>query len=135
MIFLDTSAIYALADRDDPNHEQATAAFQGFVNDGEEILAHSYVLVESAALLQRRLGLNSALLFLQESQALFQVHWVDSHDHAEAVELLKERGRRRLSLVDCVSFAVMRRYEVDRALAFDSDFEAEGFTLYPMPAV
>ena len=56
MIFLDTSAIYALADRDDPNHSQAAAAFRRLLEDGEEALVHSYILVESAALLQRRLG-------------------------------------------------------------------------------
>lgn len=133
MIFLDTSAIYALADRGDPNHSQAAAAFQRLLEDGEEALVHSYVLVESAALLQRRLGLDSALQFLQESRA-FQVHWVGSHDHEQAVELLKERGRRGLSLVDCASFAVMRHYQVDQALAFDADFESEGFALYRVPA-
>lgn len=134
MIFLDTSAIYALADRGDPNHSVAAAAFRRLLEDGEEALVHSYVLVESAALLQRRLGLDSALQFLQESQA-FQLHWVGSRDHEEAVGLLKERGRRGLSLVDCASFAVMRHYQVDQALAFDADFEAEGFALYRAPTV
>ena len=32
-----------------------------------------------------------------------------------------------MSLVDCVSFVVMRRYGVKLCLAFDVDFEREGF--------
>ena len=48
-------------------------------------------------------------------------------DHDEAVGLLEERNKRGLSLVDCMSFAVMRKYRVTAALADDADFEAEGF--------
>ena len=129
MIFLDTSAIYALADQGDPNHGEALMAFRRLLEDGEDILVHNYILVEAAALLQRRLRLDSALQFLQESQG-FQVHWVSSGDHEEAARLLGERGKRGLSLVDCASFAIMRRYQVNHALAFDVDFEQEGFILY-----
>ena len=132
MILLDTSAIYALADLGDPNHREALVAFRRLLEDGEDILLHSYVLVGAAALLQRRLGLDSALKFLQESQG-FQVHWVSSGDHEEAVGLLEERGKRGLSLVDCASFAIMRHYQVSQALAFDTDFEQEGFVLYQGP--
>lgn len=64
MIFLDTSAVYALADQDDPNHGEALMAFRRLLGDGEDILVHNYILVEAAALLQRRLGLDSALQFL-----------------------------------------------------------------------
>lgn len=90
------------------------------------LLTHNYVLVESAAVLQRRLGLTSALSFLDESKT-FRVHWVTPEDHTEAVELLERRGKRYLSLVDCMSFVVMKHYGITTALAYDSDFQAEGF--------
>ena len=127
MIFLDTSVIYALADRADPNHLRAKEMFASALQAGEDLLTHSYVLVESAALLQSRLGLSAALRFLDESQS-FRVHWVTPRDHQEAIQLLRERGRRGLSLVDCVSFVVMRRHGVSTYLAFDEDFAREGFT-------
>ncbi len=128
MIFLDTSAIYAIADQADPNHARAMALVAQAQREGESFLVHNYVLVESTALLQRRLGLESALLFIQESER-FRIHWVGAREHREAVELLRERGRRGLSLVDCVSFVVMRQEGVARVLAFDTDFEREGFQL------
>lgn len=127
MIFLDTSAIYALADANDPNHARAVDLFDDALK--ERVLVHSYVIVESVALLQNRLGLPVALQFLRDSEA-FTVHWVASADHRRAVRLLGERGRRGLSLVDCVSFLVMRRHSLAEALAFDPDFEMEGFQLY-----
>ncbi len=88
-----------------------------------------HVLIESAALLERHLGLDTALRFLGEAQA-FRVCWVTAGDHGKAVELLREKGLRGLSLVDCVSFLVMRRLGVGRALAFDDDFAHEGFSVY-----
>ena len=94
--------------------------------DGLPLHTHNYVLVESAAVLQRRFGLTSALSFLAESRT-FTVHWITPEDHAEAVELLERRGKRNLSLVDCMSFIVMRQYGITTALVYDSDFQAEGF--------
>lgn len=129
MIFLDTSAIYALADQGDPNHAQAREIFRQALESGEAILTQSYVLVEAAALLQHRLGLTSAALFLRDAEA-FEVHWVTADDHHAGVALLEERGQRQLSLVDCVSFLLMRRRGVRQALAFDEDFRREGFSLY-----
>jgi predicted nucleic acid-binding protein len=41
------------------------------------------------------------------------------------------QGKRRVSLVDQVSFLVMRRRGARTAMAFDRDFEEEGFKLYP----
>ncbi len=126
MIFLDTSAVMALADSGDEHHAKAVAAMAKLTAEGDALLTHNYVLVESAALLQRRLGLHSSLAFLKDAEKL-TVHWITPGDHDEAVGLLKERNRRRLSFVDCMSFVVMRKYGVTAALAYDADFEAEGF--------
>ena len=129
MTFLDTSAIYALADERDANHRDAVVLFRMALERAEELLVHNYILVESAALLQRRLGLSSVLRFLEDAKS-FRVHWISEEDHDNAVALLNQRSRRGLSLVDCMSFVVMRDYGVQDSLAYDSDFEREGFTVY-----
>lgn len=129
MIFLDTSAVLALADTGDQHHTESVAALEQLTSEGHGLLTHNYILVESAALLQSRIGLASALAFLTDAEQ-FTVHWVTPADHAEAVDLLAERDRRRLSLVDCMSFMVMRKYAVGKALAYDADFQVEGFELY-----
>lgn len=129
MIFLDTSAIYALADKSDPNHAAAYKKFDLASKSGETFLLHNYVLVESAALFQARLGLASALLFLEEAKS-FEVEWVDMELHEEAVRELERIGKRGISLVDCTSFIVMRRRGVEKVLAFDPDFQNQGFSLY-----
>ena len=130
MIFLDTSAIYALADPGDANHDQALRLFGRAIEASETILLHNYVVLEAAELLQHRLGITSAVRFLRETNN-FYIHWMSAEDHQNAVGILEERARRGLSLVDCTSFVVMRQYGVTEALAFDPDFVQEGFTLYP----
>ena len=129
MIFMDTSAIYALADKADPNHITAYNKFEDILKSGEVPLLHNYILVESAALLQARLGLPSAILFLKDARS-FEVEWVDLDLHEEAAKELERIGKRGISLVDCTSFLVMRRKGVQKVLAFDPDFHDQGFTIY-----
>lgn len=129
MIFVDTSALFALADRGDPHHAQAKAWLQAALEAQEELLTHNYVLVEAMALIQHRLGLPAALKLAQSAQA-FEIEWVHQGLHEEAVERLARARRRPVSLVDQVSFLVMRARGVTRALALDRDFLAEGFQLY-----
>lgn len=128
MIFIDTSAIYALADRADPNHARATERFATLLESGARLLTHNYVLVEAMALLQRRLGLDAALR-LAADVAAFEVEWVTQRMHDAAVASLDEGGSRGVSLVDHVSFLVMTSRDVQRAFAFDEDFAVRGFEL------
>ena len=129
MIFLDTSAIYALADRGDANHRRAVDLFREALASGEQFLTHSYVLVEGMALLQQRLGPTAALT-LAEDAAAFEVEWITRDIHSEAVQWLRTAARRQISLVDAASFIVMRVRHVKVALAFDPHFAEEGFRLF-----
>lgn len=127
MIFLDTSAIYALADRSDANHDRAKRQFAHILKTSWPVVTHNYVLVESFALLQHRLGLASAVA-LQESSRAFEVVWIDEDLHGEAATRWS-RGRRSLSFVDQVSFVLMERRRIEVAFAFDPDFVKAGFQL------
>jgi predicted nucleic acid-binding protein len=129
MIFLDTSAIYALADKTDPNHAAAYKKFQNVLESEEVFLLHNYILLESVALLQARLGLTSAVFFLRNAKS-FEVEWVGQNLHEEAEKELERIRKRGISLVDCTSFIVMRKRGVKKVLAFDPDFQDQGFTIY-----
>jgi len=129
MILLDTSAIYALADKADTNHMTVYKKFEGALKSGETFLLHNYILLESAALLQARLGLPSVVLFLKDAKS-FEMEWVDRDLHEEAAKELERIGKRGISLVDCTSFLVMRRKGIQKVLAFDPDFQDQGFTIY-----
>ncbi len=125
MIFFDSSAAYAIADRADPNHGKARSLYEGLPKT-LGLLTHNYVLVECAAVLQRRMGAPTALRFAEEARQL-EVVWIDRGLHEEAVQRLALKKRRHASLVDEVSFLVMRQRGIDTAFAFDADFVREGF--------
>lgn len=127
MIFLDTSAVFALANNKDEHHEEAKRAFASAWRAGEQIVTHGYVLCESAALLHNRLGHASALSFLK-TVSNYSVRWISQELHAEAVEEFAIRQKPGLSFVDVTSFLVMRREGITSYLGYDKHFEEEGFT-------
>lgn len=129
MIFLDTSGIYALADRDDANHDEAVRLFRMALESGETMIIHNYILVESAALLQRRLGPEIMLAFLDEAKSFKRV-WIDEDLHEQAVGYLRKKSISRLSLVDALSFIIMERADISHFIGFDRHFEDAGFSRY-----
>jgi predicted nucleic acid-binding protein len=100
-------------------------------NSAESLLTHEYVVVETTALLQRRLGLGAVRRLVDDLLPLVEIAWVDAGLHAEAREAMLAAGRRNVSLVDWTSFLVMRRHGVRQAFTFDDDFALEGFEVVP----
>jgi predicted nucleic acid-binding protein len=129
MIFLDTSAIYALADRDDKHHLEAVRLYQEALTNREGFIVHNYILVESAALLQRRLGLAIAIQFLRDART-FTIIWVDDDLHDNARRRLEAPNSAQISFVDAMSFQVMTRHRIVNCLTFDKHFAQEGFSLF-----
>lgn len=128
-VFADTSALYALLDRDDGFHAAARAAFADLA--GEDVVTHSYVLVEMIALTQRRLGAEAVRRFSQDFLPVLSTVWIDEATHASGLAALLAALPTDVSLVDFVSFQVMRERGIARAFAFDDDFLKAGFSALP----
>ncbi len=127
-VFIDTSAFFAVLDADDANHAAAARIWKGLIEQHEELVCSNYILIEAFALLRRRLGLESARVFQMDVVGVLEVRWVDEPLHAAGVSAMLTAGRRQLSLVDCVSFELMRRLGLTAAFAFDQDFADQGFS-------
>jgi predicted nucleic acid-binding protein len=56
VIFVDTSALYAVLDRDDENHAVARTTWERLLRSSNVLLTHNYVLLETVALAQSRLA-------------------------------------------------------------------------------
>jgi len=89
--FVDTSALYALMDDADPMHDAAEEVFRVLV-EGEPMLTHAYVVAESAALIQRRLGSDAARDLLTTLLALVDVDFVDAGLHETPLSHWSRRG-------------------------------------------
>jgi predicted nucleic acid-binding protein len=128
-VFADTSALYALLVATDENHRRAALAFQGLERRRAALVTTSYVLVETYALLQRRVGAGAVRRFRMGMAALLDVFWIDGPLHDASLDLLLERSRSGISLVDAASFLVMRANGIEEAFAFDGHFRKAGFSL------
>jgi len=128
-IFTDTSAFVTLIDADDQHHAAALEAWRTNLSAHVPFLTTNYVAFETFAVLQRRFGLPAAQRFVNRMLPAVTLIWVQPEDHDAGLSLVLAERRRRLSWVDCVSFAVMRRLDLTTAFAFDRDFNDFGFTL------
>jgi predicted nucleic acid-binding protein len=117
-----------LIDSDDVNHRAATKSF-GSLAQTEALFTHSYVCLETATLVQRRMGMSALRALVDDVLPVLEIEWVDEMLHRAAETALLAAGRRSVSFVDWTSFEIMRRRRVIRALAFDDDFVTQGFEL------
>jgi predicted nucleic acid-binding protein len=130
-IFVDTSALLAVLDQSDGNHPAAKARWIEIVNGEDELISHNYILVETSAVVLRRLGLEAVRVFERDVVPVLRLIWVTREVHEASVGAHLVASRRTLSLVDCVSFEIMRRTGVLVAFAFDRHFQEYGYELTP----
>lgn len=132
-LFVDTSALIACLDADQPRHAAVIDTWDRAILEERSLFTSNYVLVESFALVQRRLGLEALRAFADVLVPLLRPLWIDEELHAAGVAALFAARRRGLSLVDCTSFELMRRHGLREALALDDDFSRQGYRLVPRP--
>ena len=130
-VFVDTSAIYTLMDRDDRYHERAAVTWQKLLHGSVRLLTTNYVILETSALVQHRLGMAAVRVLDDELAPVFEIEWVTEAHHQAGVAALLVARRRKLSLVDCVSFHVMRMLGIETAFCFDKHFREQGFQILP----
>jgi predicted nucleic acid-binding protein len=127
-VFVDTSFLVALLDEDDPRYADALRLWRRVEAERLSVITSNYVVLEACAVLQRRLGVPAMRKLVRQILDPVALEWVTRDDHERAVEALLVADRRNLSLVDCVSFEIMRRLEFRECLAFDHHFVEQGFS-------
>lgn len=129
---MDSSALYAVLDRADARHVRAAEFAARAVQDSaQQLVTHSYVIVEAAALIARRLGSGAVRDLFDLWCPRMSITFVDEELHERAVAAYTAGIARRRSFVDRVSFEWMKDQGIRRAFAFDVDFANEGFEVVP----
>jgi predicted nucleic acid-binding protein len=128
LIFVDSSFWIALADGRDDHHEPAQDLLRRF--GAKPMITSNHVRGETWTFLNRRVGHWVAVSFLErlERTRRLAVLFVGEEVEREALRWLRRHDEREYSFVDATSFALMRSQRIRRALAFDGDFAAAGFT-------
>ncbi|MDP6110630.1 MAG: PIN domain-containing protein [Planctomycetota bacterium] len=126
MVFVDTGAWFALAVKEDADHEPAKEWLAGSL---EPLLTTDYVIVETINLLRFRdktdRGHSVACEWADKlwSGELALVRPTNTAIRDRAVEIFKSYDDKIFSFTDCSSFALMELEEVSVAFAFDHHFD------------
>lgn len=132
-VFVDTSGFYAFLDRTDHFHAEARRLVLRSRDMGWSLFTSSYVVHETWALIQARLGWDAVEDWLGTLLPACEIVRVDERLHEVGAARARQARQRRLSLTDCVSFEVMLARGCREAIADDAHFAELGFKL-PSPA-
>lgn len=129
-VFLDTSFVLALENKDDPHHERAKALDSELLKENAVLLLHWGILLEIAdgyARIGRRArGLQ--LLANFEAEQGYRLCPLTEPLLREALSLYRSRTDKEWGLTDCVSFALMKQEGMTEALTADIHFRQAGYT-------
>ncbi len=130
-VFVDTSAFIALMVAEDRNHGLAGKTWRSLLAKGEPAVTSNYIVTETCALLQRRMGMSALKEYLEEVLPVVDVLWVDAPLHRAACGAVMMSSKGGPNIVDCASFAVMRSLGIRTVFTFDGHFADQGFVQRP----
>ena len=125
--FVDTSAFLAVLDKNDDHHIKAKTIWLELLKNKTQFVTTNFVLLETIAILQNRIGIDAVQAFNHAIYPLLDIIWIDKHLHDNGVSSVLIAGRKKLSLVDCISFNVMRQRDLQSVFTFDKHFSQQGF--------
>jgi len=126
-LLVDTSAVYALIDRDDSYHRKAVSLLRSLPRRGLTPLLTNFIVAESHALLLSRVGAGVARDWLL--RPIWPMERITPEDEEKAREIIRRYTDKSFSYTDATSFAVMERLGIKEAFAFDPHFRQYGLKL------
>jgi uncharacterized protein len=128
-VFADTSALYALVNRNDSNHQAARLEVTALLKCGRRLVSTDYIIAETVNLANARGGAPVALKVLDlvvQSRGL-RIDWVGAERFETAATFFRKHSDHGYSFTDCTSFVTMRELKITDVLTTDRHFRAAGF--------
>ena len=119
-VLWDSSAILALLDADDADHERAVAMAGQIASEKRPSFITNYIEVEAHALLLRKLGRTLAREWLLTGG--LPVIRALPEEEERAREIVARHSDKDWSLCDAISFAVLDERGIRHAFTFDHHF-------------
>jgi predicted nucleic acid-binding protein len=135
-LFLDTAGWFAALSPREQGHEIARATYADSIRSGELLVTTPLVAAETHTLILRWRGPQAGILFLETvfgTGAHLVVPLDDGLIDAAISRWVRRFADKPLSLADAVSFEVMGRERITRALTFDRHFADAGFEILKLP--
>ena len=133
LVYVDTSALIALATSTDRYHSSAADYFRKAMDGGIRFIVGRPALVEYIDGVTKRIGKSEAIkeLRLLESTAVMRIEPDVEDDHRLGRELFLRYDDQAIDMTDSLSFAIMDRLGLKEAFTFDRDFVVHGLTCRP----
>ena len=131
MVFIDTGAWIAIADKNDQYAKEAGPIYTGLILKREQLVTSDLVLAETYNLLLRTIGNKATISFSQRLVIIpfLKVVSITQFDRERAWNVLEKYSDKEFSFTDCTSFGLMERLKIRNAFSFDSHFMQFGFSL------
>lgn len=127
-VVVDSDAIFAIYNPNDPLNKQATQTFQQLIAKGFTLIYPTSVLFEVISLFQRVLPtpkVTARLIEMIKNDQL-PIHIIDSETLKESAELFDPTGSKKNTLVDCSVVVIAKKIKADAAFAYDSFYSKKG---------
>ncbi|MCP4113748.1 MAG: type II toxin-antitoxin system VapC family toxin [Desulfobacteraceae bacterium] len=135
-IFMDTAFLIAVIDDSDNYHETASESYKKLVIDKWTVFTTEAVLTEIGNGLSKLKWRQTAYRWIEtirKSRKTFNVVPVTPEIMDEAIKLYGSRPDKEWGITDCISFIVMQKYNLTKALTADHHFEQAGYIISLTP--
>jgi predicted nucleic acid-binding protein len=134
-IFVDTTAWVAMEDAADPACETTLEESRRLLGEGYHLVTTNFVLDEAYTILKSHMGHAASMRFGEKirTSTLISVVIVSPAMEDEAWRAFEHDTDSTATYTDFVSWAVMRRRNVELALTCDRNFLLAGFEIFPKP--
>lgn len=134
--FIDTSAWVAYYLSDDKHHVEVKKLLEGLIADKIIICTSNDVIDETVTrLIYSTSGrfVKNFIDFISKSISAGNLleFWADDQAQQEAFDLAVKFIEHKLSLTDCTTIVLLKRFNIDSLISLDSDFRKVGINTYP----
>lgn len=139
MVFVDTAAWVALVAEKHPHHESVAKEWREVLERGAGLVTSSDVCSETITFLRYNMGRRIAVSFYRALQAAVAeerllIDWVTPAIFEEAWAMFEKHDDQKFSMVDCTSFVICRKRDIETVLTLDRNFLVAGFQIVPNAA-
>jgi uncharacterized protein len=130
-VFVDTSAWFAGIAKNDQYNEQAMECRNRLLKGNTRFFTSNSIIHETTMLLERKVSKKEAVRFLKailRDPGVEIIH-ADEEMEEEAYVLYQKYKDQDFSITDCISFAIMHRYQISRCFTYDHHFSSMGFNV------
>ena len=131
IIFVDTSALFAIANAKDEDHQKAKEFLTKLVEERATLLVTNFIIAEIYTLMLRKIGRNKAIEYVEKLRNTAEIERVSEEDESKAWQIILHFHDKHFSYVDATSFAVMKRLGINDAFSFDEHFRQCSFNRLP----